>query len=116
MNKVEAEDFIYKSYLKAEKFIDYSDKDSSKRHPELTKNAIISRSKTPAVLVTGSKGKGSVAFSCELFARVRGTSLNSGETVYRYAVKNSFILIALTISSMIDAILNTLFADIFVFA
>ena len=61
MNKVEAEDFIYKSYLKAEKFIDYSDKDSSKRHPELTKNAIISRSKTPAVLVTGSKGKGSVA-------------------------------------------------------
>ena len=61
MNKVEAEDFIYKSYLKAEKFIDYSDKDSSKRHPELTKNAIISRSKAPAVLVTGSKGKGSVA-------------------------------------------------------
>ena len=61
MNRKEAEDFIYKSYLKAEKFIDYSDKDSSKRHPELTKNAIISRSKAPAVLVTGSKGKGSVA-------------------------------------------------------
>ena len=61
MNRKEAEDYIYKSYLKAEKFIDYSDKDSSKRHPELTKNAIISRSKAPAVLVTGSKGKGSVA-------------------------------------------------------
>ncbi len=71
---------------------------------------------TVSSLALMQQGKGSVAFSCELFARVRGTSLNSGETVYRYAVKNSFILIALTISSMIDAILNTLFADIFVFA
>lgn len=71
---------------------------------------------TVSSLALMQQGKSSVAFSCELFARVRGLSSNSGETVYKYAVKNSFILIALAISSMIDAILNTLFADVFVFS
>lgn len=61
MNRKEAEDFIYKSYMKAEKNIDYSSKDCYKRHPELTRELIQQRSCAPAVLVTGSKGKGSVA-------------------------------------------------------
>ena len=61
MNRKEAEDFIYKSYMKAEKNIDYSSKDCYKRHPELTQGLIQQRSCAPAVLVTGSKGKGSVA-------------------------------------------------------
>ncbi len=61
MNRKEAEDFIYKSYMKAEKNIDYSSKDCYKRHPELTHELIQQRSSMPAVLVTGSKGKGSVA-------------------------------------------------------
>lgn len=61
MNRKEAEDFIYKSYMKAEKNINYSSKDCYKRHPELTRELIQQRSCAPAVLVTGSKGKGSVA-------------------------------------------------------
>ncbi len=61
LNRKEAEDFIYKSYMKAEKNIDYSSKDCYKRHPELTHELIQQRSSMPAVLVTGSKGKGSVA-------------------------------------------------------
>ena len=71
---------------------------------------------TVSSLALIQQGKGSVAFSGELLARVRGLPSNSGETVYKYAVRNSFILIALAISSMVDAILNTLFADIFVFS
>ncbi len=61
MTKSEAEDFIYKSYLKAAKFQDYNQKDSEKRQPELTKNLIRAKAGTPCTVVTGSKGKGSVA-------------------------------------------------------
>lgn len=61
MNRREAEDFVYKSYLKAEKYQNYGDKDSQKRRPDLTRDVIRSRSLTPCVVVTGSKGKGSVS-------------------------------------------------------
>lgn len=61
MNRREAEDFVYKSYLKAEKYQKYGDKDSQKRRPDLTRDVIRSRSLTPCVVVTGSKGKGSVS-------------------------------------------------------
>lgn len=61
MNRSEAEDFVYKSYLKAEKNQDYNAKDSEKRRPDLTRDIIRSKAKTPAVVVTGSKGKGSVS-------------------------------------------------------
>ena len=61
MNRIEAEDFVYKSYLKAEKFQDYNAKDSDKRRPDLTKEIIRRKCGTPCVLVTGSKGKGSVS-------------------------------------------------------
>ena len=61
MNKKEAEDFVYKSYLKAVKYQDYSVKDSEKRRNDLTFDLIRKKSKTPCVVVTGSKGKGSVA-------------------------------------------------------
>lgn len=61
MNRKDAEDFVYKSYLKAEKHQDYNVKDSEKRRPDLTKDIIRSKAGTPAVVVTGSKGKGSVA-------------------------------------------------------
>lgn len=61
MNRIEAEDFVYKSYLKAEKHQDYNAKDSEKRRPDLTKEIIRDKARTPCVLVTGSKGKGSVA-------------------------------------------------------
>ena len=61
MNRKEAEDFIYKSYLKAEKYQDYHVKDSKKRRNDLTLDLIRKNSETPCVVVTGSKGKGSVA-------------------------------------------------------
>ncbi len=61
MNRIEAENFVYKSYLKAEKYQDYNAKDSKKRNPNLSKEIIRTKAKTPCVLVTGSKGKGSTA-------------------------------------------------------
>lgn len=61
MTKSEAEDFVYKSYLKAAKYQDYNQTDSEKRHPELTKKLIRKKTGSPSVVVTGSKGKGSVA-------------------------------------------------------
>ena len=61
MNRKEAEDCIYKSYLKAQKYQDYHVKDSKKRRNDLTYDLIRKKSKTPCTVVTGSKGKGSVA-------------------------------------------------------
>ncbi|MEE1087021.1 MAG: Mur ligase family protein [Schaedlerella sp.] len=61
MNRKEAEDYIYKSYMKAKKYQDYHARDDQKRHPELTKELIRKNSNTPCVVVTGSKGKGSVS-------------------------------------------------------
>lgn len=61
MNRKEAEDFVYKSYLKAVKYQNYNVKDSEKRRPDLTREIIRAKSGTPCVVVTGSKGKGSVS-------------------------------------------------------
>ena len=61
MNKNQAEDFVYKSYLKAQKHQRYEDKDSGKRRNDLTYNLLRKVSKTPCCVITGSKGKGSVA-------------------------------------------------------
>ncbi len=61
MNRKEAEDFVYASYKKAEKYLDYHAKDGRKRRPELTRELIRSMDNMPSVAVTGSKGKGSVA-------------------------------------------------------
>lgn len=57
----EAEDFVYASYLRAATHQDYAAKDAGKRHPELTRYLLRQKSITPCVVVTGSKGKGSVA-------------------------------------------------------
>ena len=61
MNRKEAEDFVYKSYLKAQKFQTYEAKDSQKRRNDLTYDLLRKESGTPCCVVTGSKGKGSVA-------------------------------------------------------
>lgn len=61
MNRREAEDYVYKSYLKAEKQQDYNKKDEEKRKPQFSKEIIRSMSGTPSVAITGSKGKGSVS-------------------------------------------------------
>ena len=75
MNRAEAEDFIYKSYLKAEKHQDYKSPDSNKRRPDLTRDIIRKKSVTPTVVVTGSKGKGSVS---NMIARIMQTSCRVG--------------------------------------
>ena len=61
MTKQQAEDFVYKSYLKASKYQSYHTKDSEKRRNDLTFDLLHEKSKTPCTVVTGSKGKGSVA-------------------------------------------------------
>lgn len=61
MNRAEAEDFVYKSFLKAEKHQDYHVRDSAKRRPELTREIIRQKAGTPCAVVAGSKGKGSVS-------------------------------------------------------
>ena len=61
MNRKQAEDFVYKSYLKAQKYQEYSSKDSEKRRNDLTYDLIRGKAGTPCVVITGSKGKGSVA-------------------------------------------------------
>ena len=61
MNRKQAEDFVYKSYLKAQKYQEYSSKDSEKRRNDLTYDLIREKAGTPCVVITGSKGKGSVA-------------------------------------------------------
>ena len=61
MTRQQAEDFIYKSYLKANKYQNYHAKDSEKRRNDLTFDLLHEKSKTPCTVITGSKGKGSVA-------------------------------------------------------
>lgn len=62
------------------------------------------------------QGKVAIGFANSLFAKVRGTAPNEDETFYRYVTNSSFMLIALSISAMLDAILNFLFAGIFTFS
>lgn len=75
MNRQEAEDYIYFSYLKAEKNQNYSDLDSQKRHPELSKAILEKLSCVPNIIVTGSKGKGSVVV---MLTTILQTQMNVG--------------------------------------
>lgn len=64
MNIKQAIDYVYASYMKAEPYLDYLAKDSEKRNPKFSKEIIeayAQKQQVPTVLVTGSKGKGSVA-------------------------------------------------------
>ena len=71
----EAEDFVYASYLRASTHQDYAAKDAGKRHPELTRSLLRQKSIAPCVVVTGSKGKGSVA---NMISRILQTNLSVG--------------------------------------
>lgn len=71
----EAEDFVYASYLRAATHQDYAAKDAGKRHPELTRYLLRQKSITPCVVVTGSKGKGSVA---NMISRILQTNYTVG--------------------------------------
>ena len=62
MNRKEAEDFIYSSYMKSDIALLRNVKDSEKRKPELTRSIIESLCLNSVnITVTGSKGKGSIS-------------------------------------------------------
>ena len=69
MNVEKAIDYVYASYLKAEPYLDYDASDAKKRNPKLSKAIIEKRAGIPTVLVTGSKGKGSVS---KMIAEIMG--------------------------------------------
>lgn len=75
MDRKEAEDLVYRSYMRAEKHQDRAAKDSAKRHPELTREILRSKAGTPCAVITGSKGKGSVA--C-MISQILQTRLKTG--------------------------------------
>ena len=51
MNREEAEEFVYRSYLRAAKYHSYTEKDAVRRHPEYTKALLERKSGTPAVVL-----------------------------------------------------------------
>ena len=75
MNRKEAEDFVYSSYLRAEKYHVYEEKDAERRYPEFTRELLRKKSGTPAAIVTGSKGKGSVS---KMIAEILQTKFTVG--------------------------------------
>ena len=75
MNRKEAEDFVYSSYLRAEKYHVYEEKDVGRRHPKFTRELLRKKSGTPAAIVTGSKGKGSVS---KMIAEILQTKFTVG--------------------------------------
>ena len=75
MNRQEAEDYIYASYLRARDNWDYDSPDSLKRSPSLSRNILRSLSGTPTAVITGSKGKGSIA---AILSAILGSELKIG--------------------------------------
>lgn len=61
MTRDEAESCIFASYMAAQPSLDFSAPDAGKRHPEVARELLRSLARTPSAIVTGSKGKGSVA-------------------------------------------------------
>ena len=68
-------DYIYASYLKAEPHMDYNAPDSEKRNPAFSRQIIEKRAGLPTLLVTGSKGKGSVS---KMIAEIMGVHCKVG--------------------------------------
>lgn len=75
MNREQAENYIYASYMRAAENLDYEAKDACKRNPTLSRAIIRKRCATPCVVVTGSKGKGSV---CSMVSQILRTKLDVG--------------------------------------
>lgn len=75
MNRDEAENYIYESYMQAEKEWEYNAKDEKKRNPAFSKKIIESLNKKPAITVTGSKGKGSVA---NMLSQILSSGMKAG--------------------------------------
>ncbi len=85
-NKKDYADYIYESFMKAEKHLDRNAPDSEKRKPQLSKDIILklSEKSAPCIAVTGSKGKGSV--SCFISA-IMQTQVKTGLMTSPHLVK-----------------------------
>ncbi|MDE6314643.1 MAG: hypothetical protein K2M46_13690 [Lachnospiraceae bacterium] len=57
----EATNFIYQSYMEAQPYLSYQTADRQKRNPDYTKKLLQELDTGNNILITGSKGKGSVA-------------------------------------------------------
>lgn len=75
MNRVEAEDYVYESYMAAAKEWAYDTKDEQRRNPSFSKKVIEQLNRQTTVHVTGSKGKGSVA---NMISQILSVSLKIG--------------------------------------
>lgn len=75
MNRIEAEDYVYESYMAASKEWKYDAKDDKKRNPDLSKAVIEALNRKTAIHVTGSKGKGSVA---NMISQILSVSMKVG--------------------------------------
>ena len=72
----EAEDFVYASYLRAASHQDYAAKDAGKPTPGIEPDpCALAKSVTPCIVVTGSKGKGSVS---NMISRILQTRFSVG--------------------------------------
>lgn len=72
MTRREAEDYVYESYLAAVAVHDVSARDADLRHPEYSRSVIrMLAPEADSVVITGSKGKGSVAVMIESLLRTR---------------------------------------------
>lgn len=71
-SKEEVIDFIYESYQKAQPYLKYEDSDAGKRNPHLTRELLSELAFGSNILITGSKGKGSVAHMLSLLLQSQG--------------------------------------------
>lgn len=73
----QAINYVYASYMKAEPYMEYNADDSGKRNPDFSKAIIekLTQEQVPTVLVTGSKGKGSVS---KMIAEILGVHGKTG--------------------------------------
>lgn len=73
----QAINYVYASYMKAEPYMEYNADDSVKRNPDFSKEIIekLAQDQIPTVLVTGSKGKGSVS---KMIAEIFGVHGKTG--------------------------------------
>ncbi len=72
---MEAENYVYESYLKAENPDNHIKRDEEKRNPQFTREIIRKMAGTPNVVITGSKGKGSVA---SMISQILQSEMNVG--------------------------------------
>ena len=86
LTKQEAIDFIYSSYLKAEKLIPYEEKDALRRSPDLLESDLNDGAfRSTNILVTGSKGKGSTArFIAALLSKIGAVGLVTSPEVLNF--------------------------------